>query len=63
MASDSEGTSSGSIGSWLATLAFVAAIAMGIVLFFVPEPITSVLGAILIVVATLIRLGTDIGGD
>ena len=43
MEPETDGTSSDSVDSWVATFGFLAAIALGVVLFFVPEPITSVL--------------------
>ncbi|GAB7095695.1 hypothetical protein JCM30237_28490 [Halolamina litorea] len=45
---------------WWDGIGIAGAIILGIVLFFFPEPATSVLGVIIIVAAALIWFGVDV---
>jgi len=60
MSTQSDGIWEGAVDPWWDALGVAGAILLGVILFFFPEPATSVLGAIIIVAAALVWLGVDL---
>lgn len=60
MSTESRSIWESAVDPWWDALGLAGAIVLGVVLFFFPEPATSVLGAIIIVVAALVWLGIDL---
>jgi len=60
MSTEREGIWQRAVDPWWDSLGLAGAVILGVVLFFFPEPATSVLGTIIIVAAALIWLGVDL---
>lgn len=60
MATEPERIWQRAVDPWWDSLGLAGAIVLGVVLFFFPEPATSVLGTIIIVAAALVWLGVDL---
>jgi membrane protein YdbS with pleckstrin-like domain len=60
MATQSDGIWESAIDPLWDAIGLAGAIVLGVILFFFPEPATSILGAIIIVAAALVWLGIDL---
>jgi hypothetical protein len=60
MATEDDGLWQRAVDPWWDALGVAGAIILGLVLFFFPEPATTVLGVIIIVAAALVWLGIDL---
>jgi drug/metabolite transporter (DMT)-like permease len=60
MSTEQEDVWQRAVDPWWDALGVAGAILLGLILFFFPEPATSVLGVIIIIAAALVWLGIDL---